>query len=147
MKVSTKSMKDLYVFTSVRFLLLSSSLNFGIRQSPNSSCVQSRIGDRQKAFSNSRIYDFRTSNILKQINPLVISCNASVHKIFLHTIWKNCILWWRHRWRKHFCETKVNQAIDIFQISAFKHYGFNIFTIGTSWKKMKICVTSSWLFV
>ena len=52
------------------FLLLSSSLNSGIRHSTKSSYVPSRIVDGQKAFSNSRIFDFRTSNILKQVNPL-----------------------------------------------------------------------------
>ena len=75
---STKSMKDLYVFTSVRFLLLSSLLNSGIRHSTNSSCVQSRIVDGQKAFSNSRMFDFKIPNILKQVNSFVISCSKVI---------------------------------------------------------------------
>ena len=76
---SAKSMNDLYeLFTSGCFLLLSSSLNSGITQSTNSSCVQSRIVDGQKSFWNNRMFDFRTSNILKQVNPFLISCSEVV---------------------------------------------------------------------
>ena len=93
---STKSMKDLYVFTPVRFLLLFSSLNSGIRHSTSSSCVQSRIVDGQRTFSNSRMFDFRTSNLLKQVNLFLISCREAIagYFVFDKNQSKRIIMYW-----------------------------------------------------